>query len=126
MNLFYLLEVFGYEADRLFRDPNMLRFFFLRILWANTGDQELLISAAVSVIEYEYFRYPVRFDRKAQLIHKHHRPLRLMDGPQARTGQNQLIILPAQPFGVHYLDDPMRVPRIHARKHEERDIRSLT
>src|SRR6185369_12390298 len=103
MNLFYLLELFGYEADRLFRDPNMGLFFFLRILWANTWDEELLISAAVPVVEYEYLRYPVFFDRKAKLIHKGGRPLLLMDDTKAGAGQDQLIIFPAQPFGVHYL-----------------------
>jgi hypothetical protein len=49
-----------------------------------------------------------------------------MDNAEAGTSQDQLIVFPAQPFGIHYLDNPMWVPRIHARKHEERDLPSLT
>ncbi len=95
MNFFYLLELFSYDSDCLFTDSSMGLFLFLRILWADTRNQEFLVSTAVSVIEYHYFLHPVLFDRKAKLIQKRGLPLPLMDDSQARAGQNQLIVFPA-------------------------------
>jgi len=95
MNFFYLLELFSYEPHCLFTDSSMLLLLFLRILWADTRNQEFLVSTAVSVIEYHYFLHPVLFDRKAKLIQKRGPPRPLMDDSQARAGQNQLIVFPA-------------------------------